>query len=117
MHRQRCVLGSLFEQTDATDVLAGLSDLAAAVQENVQTDIPLERLGDFVELLSRMEMDRFATLRVTRYNYGASGHAGYQLYDLERLRDDVHTLMADPTVQLDTQDGAGWQDTCTQSFD
>jgi LCP family protein required for cell wall assembly len=117
MHRQRCVLGSLFDQTDATDVLAGLSDLAAAVQENVQTDIPLERLGDFVELLSRMEMDRFATLRVTRYNYGASGHAGYQLYDLERLRDDVHTLMADPTVHLDAQDGAGWQDTCTQSFD
>jgi LCP family protein required for cell wall assembly len=117
MHRQRCVLGSLIEQTDAGDVLAGLGDLATAVSEYVETDIPMDRLADFVELASRIEIDRFATLRITRYNYGASGHAGYQLYDLERLRRDAHTLMDDPSVHLDTQDGDGWEDTCAQSFD
>jgi LCP family protein required for cell wall assembly len=117
MHRQRCVLGSLIEQTDASDVLAGLGELATAVGEHVETDIPMGRLADFIELASRVEMDRFATLRITRYNYGASGHAGYQLYDLEQLRQDAHMLMDDPTVHLDTQDANGWEATCAQSFD
>lgn len=117
MHRQRCVIGSIIDQTDITDVLAGAGDLVTAFAEHVETDIPLDRFADFVELMARIEMDRFATLRVTRYNYGASGHAGYQLYDLDRLRVDVLALMEDPTIHLETQDGEGFADTCTMSFD
>ncbi len=117
MHRQRCLIGSLIDQTDITDILAGHRELAAAVQDHVVTDIPIEALGDLVELLSRVELDRFATLRITRYNYGASGHAGYQLYDLARLKTDAQRLMDDPTTQLDTQDGGGFEATCELSFD
>ncbi len=117
MHRQRCLLGALIEQTDIADLIAGYRELAAAVTDHVETDIPIEALVDFVELLSRVDMDRLATLRITRYNYGASGHAGYQLYDLEAIQRDAHTLMEDPTARLDTQDGAGWEATCEQSFD
>jgi hypothetical protein len=64
-----------------------------------------------------MDLDRLATLRITSYNYGASGHAGYQLYDLERLRQDAKALIADPTIHLDTQDGEGFRATCALSFD
>ena len=117
MHRQRCVLGALLDQTSPLDLLRGYRDLAEAVKEHVETDIPIDRLGDFVDLLSRVSLDRVATLRITRYNYGASGHAGYQLYDLEQLREDAHALMADPTLQLTTQDGTGFEATCDQSFD
>lgn len=117
MHRQRCLLGALVENTDTAALVSGYSALAAAVAEHVETDIPLDSVGDFVELLSRVEMDRFATLRITSYKYGTTGHAGYQIYDLERIRLDAEALMADPTLHLDTQDGDGWDDTCSQSFD
>ena len=117
MHRQRCVVGALVEQTSVLDLLRGYGELASAVKAHVETDIPIERLGDFVDLLSRVSLDRMATLRVTRYNYGAGGHAGYQLYDLDRLRIDAHALMADPTAHLATQDGTGFEATCDQSFD
>ena len=117
MHRQRCVLGALAEQTSVLDLLRGYGDFATAVKEHVETDIPVERLPDFVDLMSRVSLDRLATLRITRYNYGAGGHAGYQLYDLEQLRADAQALMDDPTVHLETQDGVGFEATCDQSFD
>ena len=117
MHRQRCVIGALVDQTGVLDLLIGYGDLAAAVKAHVETDIPIDRLGDFVDLLSRVSLDRMATLRITRYNYGAGGHAGYQLYDLDRLRTDARALMDDPTAHLSTQDGTGFEATCDQSFD
>jgi polyisoprenyl-teichoic acid--peptidoglycan teichoic acid transferase len=117
MHRQRCLLGALVDQTDFSDLVAGAGDLAAAVLEHVETDIPIDALGDLIELASRVDLDRVASLRITRYNYGASGHAGYQIYDLDRLRDDARSLMADPTVHLDAQDGDGFTATCEESFD
>lgn len=117
MHRQRCVLGALVEQTSALDLLNGYGEFAAAVKEHVETDIPIDRLDYFVELLTRVSTDRMATLRITRYNYESSGHAGYQIYDLERIKEDAHALMADPTLHLETQDGVGFDATCDQSFD
>jgi len=117
MHRQRCVLAAAAEQTSVFDILAGYDELAEAVKEHMETDIPIDKLGDLVELLSRIDTDRMGTLRITRYNYGASGHAGYQLYDLEQIKADAQALMADPTVHLETQDGEGLDATCDQSFD
>jgi LCP family protein required for cell wall assembly len=117
MHRQRCLLASIVEQTDPLDILAGYRDFAAAVKEHVETDIPIDRLGDLIRLLDRVELDRVATLRITRYNYGSSGHAGYQLYDLDAIRADSHTLMDDPSARLATQDADSWDATCELSFD
>ena len=115
MHRQRCLLGSLLENTDPAELVAG--SFSDAISEFVETDIPLDGIGDFAELFSRVELDRFATVRITRYNYGTTGHAGYQIYDLERIREDARALMADPTLRLESLDGDGWDDICSQSFD
>ena len=56
-------------------------------------------------------------LRITSHKYGTSGHAGYQIYDLERIKADAAALMADPTTVLDSQDGEGLANTCELSFD
>jgi len=117
MHRQRCLIGAILSETDLADIIAGRRELAAAITDHVETDIPIEHLGDFLELLSRVELDRLATLRITSYNYGESGHAGYQIYDLERLKADAHALMEDSSTRLDTQDGDGFEATCDESFD
>ena len=117
MHRQRCVLGALASQTGLFDLIMGYRDFATAVKDHIETDIPLERLGDFVELIPKTDTDRMATLRITRSNYGASGHAGYQIYDLEQIRLDAHALMTDPHLVLASQDGAGLEATCDESFD
>ncbi|MDJ0663189.1 MAG: LCP family protein [Acidimicrobiia bacterium] len=115
MHRQRCLLGSLLENTDPAELAE--DSFSAAVTQFVETDIPIDAIGDFVELFSRMERDRVATVRITRYNYGTTGHAGYQIYDLDQIREDARLLLADPTLRLETLDGDSWEDICSQSFD
>ena len=118
MHRQRCVLGALAAQTSPLDLLAGFGDLASAIKENVVTDIPVERLGDFVEILPKVSSDRIASLRITRYNYGVGGDTpGQQAYDLEQIKTDAHLLMEDPATALETLDGPGLDQTCEESFD
>ena len=86
MHRQRCVIAAVLVGTDAADVVAGGNELAKAFMDHVETDVPLEALGDLLDLISRVELDRLATLRITSHKYGSSGHAGYQIYDLEQIR-------------------------------
>lgn len=117
MHRQRCVLAAVAEQTSVFDLLARYGAIAEALKQHVETDIPIERLDDFVDLIRRIDTKRMGTLRITRYNYGAGGHAGYQLYDLGQIRADAKALMADPTIHLPTQDGDGIEATCDESFD
>lgn len=118
MHRQRCVLGALVDQTGPADMIGGFRDLATAVKENVETDIPVARLPDFVEILPKVDTSKVATLRITRYNYGVGGNnPGEQRYDLERIRADARILMDDPETALETLDGVGFDETCEESFD
>jgi len=117
MHRQRCVIGAMLDQADLDTLLSAGGDLAAAVAEHVETDIPVTALPDFVELLSRLDLERFGSLRITSHKYGASGHAGYQLYDLDTIRADAAALFADPAIVLEHQDGAGLAAMCELSFD
>ncbi|HEU4318654.1 MAG TPA: LCP family protein [Acidimicrobiia bacterium] len=118
MHRQRCLLGALVRQTGPLDVISGFEELASAVKENVVTDIPVEALPDFVELLPKVHTSRVASLRITRYNYGVGGNnPGTQRYDLDQLRMDARLLMEDPEAALATLDGDGLDATCEESFD
>jgi polyisoprenyl-teichoic acid--peptidoglycan teichoic acid transferase len=53
MARQRCVLAAMATAATPGAVVAGLTDLLAAFGDAVRTDIPRERLGDFVQLIDR----------------------------------------------------------------
>jgi polyisoprenyl-teichoic acid--peptidoglycan teichoic acid transferase len=117
MHRQRCVLGALVAQVGPLDVLRGFGQLATAVKENVVTDIPTDRLGDFVELIPKIDTSKVVSLRITRYNYGFGNTPGHQLYDLDQIRADAKILMANPNAVLDTLDGYGLDASCDESFD
>jgi LCP family protein required for cell wall assembly len=116
MHRQRCVLGAVLEQTSPLDVIANFGALAEAIKANVSTDIPQDRLGDFVDLLPYLSTDQVSSLRITRAAYRIGGPARV-LYDIPRIRQDAQLMMRDPNAAreqlgLDTLDA-----TCDQSFD
>ncbi|NND04490.1 MAG: LCP family protein [Acidimicrobiia bacterium] len=117
MHRQRCVIASVMANTDASDVLAAGSELAGAFMDHIETDIPLEALADLMSLISKVDTDRLGSLRITSHKYGASGHAGYQIYDLDQIRADAAALMADPTTQLPAMDAPTLAESCQLSFD
>lgn len=117
MHRQRCVLGAIVAQTGPMEIIANFGEIAEAVKQNVSTDIPQDRLTDFVDLIPKVSTDRIATLRITRAGYQTGAAPGRVYYDIERIRSDAQALIADPQAAIDLLGLSPLDATCDQSFD
>lgn len=117
MHRQRCVLAAIVGQTGPIELIANFGSIARAVKDHVTTDIPQDRLVDFVDLVPKVSADRIATLRITRDEYQTGAAPGRVYYDIERIRQDAHALMADPVAAIAELGLAPLDATCDESFD
>ncbi|MFZ0015432.1 MAG: LCP family protein, partial [Acidimicrobiia bacterium] len=69
MHRQRCVIEAVIEQSSPTEILFRFGAIADALKRSLRTDIPEERLADFIDLLPKLSTDRIVSLRITRADY------------------------------------------------
>ncbi len=96
MNRQRCVLEAVLEQSSPVEILFRFGAIAEAMKRSLKTDIPQERLVDFVDLLPVISTDRIATLRITRTEYKTGSAPGRTYYDIDRIREHAQFLMADP---------------------
>lgn len=115
MHRQRCVLEAVVEQSSPTEILFRFGAIAEALKRSLVTDIPEESLPDFIDLVPKLSTDRIASLRITRGDYksGEGDRAVY--YDIDQIRADAQALINDPdnaraSLGLDSLDG-----TCDES--
>lgn len=117
MHRQRCVLGAVLEQASPLDVIANFGALAEAIKNNVSTDIPQDRLVDFVDLLPYLSTDRVSSLRITRAEYKIGSEPGRVYYDIPRIRQDAQLMMRDPDAAREQLGLDSLDATCDVSFD
>jgi polyisoprenyl-teichoic acid--peptidoglycan teichoic acid transferase len=96
MHRQRCVLEAVVAQSSPAELLLRYSTIAQVLADNLSTDIPQNRLPDFIDLLSKVSTDRIATLRITEDVYKKGEQNNLTLYDLDRIKADAQLLINDP---------------------
>ena len=98
MNRQRCVVGAVVEQSSPLEIVARYGAITEVLRTNLVTDIPRERLPDFIDLLPKVSMDRVGALLVDMsYSVGAHEVRG-TLYDTDRIRLEAQALLADPTA-------------------
>lgn len=97
MNRQRCVLGAVIEQSSPLELLARYGSIAQVLKEHLATDIPQDRLVDFIDLLPKVSLDRVGVLLVDR-DYVSGTDPGRTYYDEERIRAETRALLADPTA-------------------
>lgn len=116
MHRQRCVLGAVVEQTNPLELLLGFPRLARALKANMSTDIPQEHLVDFVDLVPKVSTDRITSLRIDR-SYRTGGAPGRTYYDLARIHREFQLILDDPVGARETLGLTGLDDTCDESYD
>ncbi len=114
MHRQRCVLGAVVEQTTPVEFLLNFPRLAEAIKKSVSTDIPQDRLVHFVDLLPKISTDRITSLRIDR-SYQVASPPGRAYYNLARIKREAHLIMDDPVAARE-QFGA-LATACDKSFD
>lgn len=112
MNRQRCVLEAVLEQSSPTEILFRFGAIAEALKRSLETDIPQERLADFIDLLPVISTDRIATLRITRAEYQTGSSAGSTYYDIDRFREDAQALMANPEIAQEELGLDDLDDTC-----
>jgi LCP family protein required for cell wall assembly len=115
MHRQRCVIEAVVEQSSPTEILFRFGAIAEALKRSLITDIPEERLADFIDLVPMVSTDRIASLRITRADYKIGEGPGKVYYDLEQIRADAHALMADPVAAEAALGLSSLDGTCTES--
>ena len=110
MNRQRCVLGAVIAQSNPLELLASYGSIAAVLKDTLQTDIPQDRLVDFIDLLPKVRLDRVAVLHVDR-DYISGTAPGRAYYDQARIREETQLLLADPT-RGGGEDGLSLDSTC-----
>lgn len=96
MNRQRCVLGAVVSQSSPVEILARYGAIAAVLKDNLDTDIPRDRLLDFIDILPKLSTDRIGVLSVDR-DYVTEVVEGRSFYDTDRIYADAQALLADPT--------------------
>lgn len=101
MNRQRCVLGALVEQSNPLELLARYGAITGVLRENLVTDIPRDRLVDFIDILRKMGTDKIGAMHVDRAYETGPGESRGTVYDMERIHRDAQTLFADPSTGSD----------------
>jgi LCP family protein required for cell wall assembly len=67
MNRQRCVLEALAEQADPVTLIQELPTIVPAVEASVFTDLPMDDLAAFVDLLSKVNTQEIVSIRFMPY--------------------------------------------------
>lgn len=118
MQRQRCLIAALVEQTSPVELLLNLGEVSAAIKENVKTDIPHDRLADFVALLPNLDTANFTTLSIERSAYEIPApNPKIRYFDIEQIREDARFVMRDPAAARQALGLSGLDETCTQTLD
>jgi LCP family protein required for cell wall assembly len=117
MHRQRCIISALIEQTNPVTLMLSFDQFANAIKDNVLTDIPQDRLVDFVDMLPNLHTESFTTLPIdTDYEIPAPA-SNIRYYDLDRIKADAQLVLNDPQRARAELGLAGLDTNCTESLD
>jgi len=67
MNRQRCVLEALAESADPVSLVHELPTIVPAVEQSVFTDLPMDELAAFINLLSKVNTTEIVSIRFMPY--------------------------------------------------
>jgi LCP family protein required for cell wall assembly len=97
MNRQRCVLEAVLKQSSPTELLAAYPRLLGVLSDNLQTDIPISRLDDFIDLLPILRTDKIVALRLIPPDYrNGYNDFGFSTPDVELIQEHVRTVLENP---------------------
>jgi LCP family protein required for cell wall assembly len=118
MQRQRCILSAMVDQTNPLQLLLNLGSISEAIKSNLTTDIPVDKLVDFVELLPNLKTENFTTLNIERSAYEIPApNPSIRYFDIAQIKADAQFLMRDPVGARAALGLSGLDDTCEESLD
>jgi LCP family protein required for cell wall assembly len=100
MGRQRCLLQAVSDQADPVTIARSFSDITNTIKKNLLTDIPLERLPDLIQIISKLDPDRIVAVGFVPPEYTGPRTADlYNTPDLDAIRHAVATVLELPAAE------------------
>ena len=100
MGRQRCVLEALVEEASPATVLLRFGAIADAVKRSVVTDIPIEQLPNFVELIPILDTDQIVAVRFIPPNFNDGYNVDrFPIPNVAKIRSAVQTIINLPPAE------------------
>ncbi len=94
MGRQRCVLDAVLEQSDPAELLLAYPRIAGVLEDTLQTDIPLSRIPDLIDLLPVVDLDSIVSVRFIPPTYLAEvTDEGRQVPDVDLIQEHVQLVL------------------------
>jgi LCP family protein required for cell wall assembly len=101
MGRQRCVLRAMARQADPVTVIRSFPAIANVLKNNLFTDIPLERLPEFIELVPAINADEIVSVRFVPNRFtGQRTPEGYPTPDLDEIRSVITEVLSGEPDQV-----------------
>ena len=96
MRRQRCLIGTILDQVNPTTMLAQYPQLAQVAKENISTDIGIDDLPAWVDLVQRVQKGSITSLAFTDENINTVRP------NFDRMRELVQAAINPPTPPTST---------------
>jgi LCP family protein required for cell wall assembly len=99
MFRQRCILEGLLDQTDPVSLLLNFGSLSEVIQEAMITDLPIDALPEFVDLMPLIDRDEIVSIRFIPPEYHLKfrddGEPG-RIANIDLVHEHVQLILEDP---------------------
>jgi polyisoprenyl-teichoic acid--peptidoglycan teichoic acid transferase len=92
MRRQRCLIGALIDQVNPVSMLSKYPELAKVAKDNVSTDLTVEQLPAWVDLVQRIQKGSITSLTFTTDNISPANP------DFAKIRRMVQDAITAPTA-------------------
>jgi LCP family protein required for cell wall assembly len=104
MRRQRCVIMALLHQNGVAELALRFPAVVEVIRNDLQTDIPLDRLQDLIRIRGRLKTGRVYTEGFGPPEYiDGRNELGYNILDTELVQATVRAFVEDPETVLENQ--------------
>ncbi len=93
MGRQRCVLNAILEEADPVALALGYPELAGVLGDTMETDIPLSRIPDFIDLLPKIDQENMISIRFIPPDYITASTSSGNIPDVDLIREHVQIVI------------------------
>lgn len=100
MGRQRCVVEALAAQADPFSLLRNFPTIADALERSLETDIPLDRVPELIDLVPLLNTDEIVSLQFIPPTYlGGLSAEGFPYPNTDLIREHVAVVMQLPPLE------------------
>ena len=93
MGRQRCLLDAIMAEADPVALALGYPQLAGVLGETMETDIPLGRIPDLIDLLPKIDQENMISIRFIPPDYITGSTTTGNLPDVDLIREHVRVVV------------------------